>query len=75
MADRTYKITYYDPKLVGKKITKDVKELLLDNREKEYLLNELKNHFHYLPMDIQEQFLRDEILERKPYMKTNNGEG
>ena len=74
MTDRVYKITYYNPKLVGKKITKDVKENLLSNSEKDYLLNELKNHFHYLPMDIQEQFLRDEIMERKPYNVDRNDE-
>jgi len=72
--ERNYKIEYYDPKLVGKKMVRTVKEGLLNNAEKDYLLKELKNHFHYLPMDIQEQFLRDEILERKPYKTSQDGE-
>lgn len=74
MADRSYKIEYYDPKLVGKKMVRTVKENLLSQSEKDYLLIELKNHFHYLPIDIQEQFLRDEIMDRKPHNVNKNDE-
>ena len=56
MTNRNYKIAYYDPKTIGKKIVRDVKENLLSNSEKDYLLNELKNHFHYLPMDNKNNF-------------------
>lgn len=73
MADRIYKIEYFDPQLVGKKIIKNVKEELLSEREKDYLLHQLKNHFEYLPMELQERFMIANVMSNKFIKVNSNG--
>lgn len=73
MADRDYKITYYDPQVVGKKIVRTVKEELLSEGEKDFLLHELKNHFDYLPEELQERFMVANIMNNKFIKVSSNG--
>ena len=71
--EREYKIIYYDPETVGRKMIRKVKEGLLSNQEKEYLYIELTNHFNYLPPDIQEKFMIANIMSNKFVRFDSNG--
>jgi hypothetical protein len=75
MADRDYKITYFDPQLVGKKIIKTVKEELLSEGEKDFLLHEINNHFNHLPEELQERFMIANIMSNKFIKVNSNGKG
>lgn len=71
--DRIYKITYYNPETIGKKIIRSVKEELLSYNEKEYLYIELNNHFNSLPEDVQERFMIANIMSNKFIRFNSNG--